>query len=202
MNLHASALAASLAQSSFKLSSPPAARNPMRVTKRNGAHEPVDVNKIVRAVTRCCEGMHDVDPMRVALKTIAGLFDGATTRELDELSIRTAASFMVEDPEYSKLAARLLAAFIDKEVQGQGIYSFSQSIRAGFDVGLINERVLHFVESHARKLNDAIDADAHPQARILRLAHPVRPLLAASHPTRAQRDRNPAVLLDAHGGGA
>ena len=97
--------------------------------------------------------------MRVALKTIAGLFDGATTRELDELSIRTASSFMVDDPAYSKLAARLLAAFIDKEVQGQGIYSFSQSIRAGFDAGLINERVLHFVEAHARKLNDAIDTD-------------------------------------------
>ncbi len=28
----------------------------------------------------------------------------------------------------------------------------------GFDVGLINERVLAFVEAHARKLNDAIDA--------------------------------------------
>src|SRR5690606_23125524 len=122
-----------------------------------GEHEPVDVNKIVRAVTRCCEDLDSVDPMRVALKTIAGLYDGATTRELDELSIRTAASFMFEEPEYSRLAARLLAGFIDKEVQGLGIYSFSQSIRLGFDTGLINERVLEFVESNARKLNDAID---------------------------------------------
>jgi ribonucleoside-diphosphate reductase alpha chain len=146
-------------QPSFNLNSPPTPRNPMRVTKRSGAHEPIDVNKIVRAVTRCSEGIPDVDPMRVALKTIAGLYDGATTRELDELSIRTASSFMVDDPAYSKLAARLLAAFIDKEVQGQGIYSFSQSVRAGFDAGLINERLQHFVESHARKLNDAIDID-------------------------------------------
>src|SRR5271156_2911850 len=107
------------AQSAFKLSAPPAARNPMRVTKRSGAHEPVDVNKIVRAVTRCSEGIPDVDPMRVALKTIAGLFDGATTRALDELSIRTASSFMADEPAYSKLAARLLSAFIDKEVEAQ-----------------------------------------------------------------------------------
>jgi ribonucleoside-diphosphate reductase alpha chain len=131
----------------------------MSVKKRSGAHEPIDVNKIVRAVTRCCEGIADVDPMRVALKTIAGLYDGATTRELDELSIRTASSFMADEPAYSKLAARLLAAFIDKEVQGLGIYSFSQSIRTGFDVGLVNERVLQFVESNARKLNDAIDVE-------------------------------------------
>jgi ribonucleoside-diphosphate reductase alpha chain len=96
--------------------------------------------------------------MRVALKTIAGLYDGARTRELDELSIRTAASFIAEEPEYSKVAARLLAGYIDKEVQGLGVYSFSQSIRLGFDAGLINERVLGFVEANARKLNDAIDA--------------------------------------------
>ncbi len=146
-------------QPGFNLNPPPSALVPMSVTKRSGAHEPIDVNKIVRAVTRCCEGIADVDPMRVALKTIAGLYDGATTRELDELSIRTASSFMADEPAYSKLAARLLAAFIDKEVQGLGIYSFSQSIRTGFDVGLVNERVLQFVEANARKLNDAIDVE-------------------------------------------
>jgi ribonucleoside-diphosphate reductase alpha chain len=145
------------AQADFRLTAPATVRTQMRVTKRNGSRESVDVNKIVRAVTRCCDGLSDVDPMRVALKTIAGLYDGATTRELDELSIRTAASFMFEEPEYSRLAARLLAGFIDKEVEGHGIYSFSQSIRVGFDVGLINERVLGFVEANARKLNDAID---------------------------------------------
>jgi ribonucleoside-diphosphate reductase alpha chain len=146
-------------QSAFRLTSPHAARNQMAVTKRSGERELVDVNKIVRAVTRCCEGLTDVDPMRVALKTIAGLYDGATTRELDELSIRTSASFMFEEPGYSRLAGRLLGAFVDKEVQGLGVYSFSQSIRLGYDVGLINERVLGFVEAHARKLNDAIAAE-------------------------------------------
>ena len=145
-------------QSGFQLTAPHAGPVSMLVTKRSGAQEPVDLNKIVRAVTRCCEGLADVDPMRVALKTIAGLYDGATTRELDELSIRTAASFIAEEPEYSKVAARLLAGYIDKEVQGQGVHSFSQSIRLGYDAGLINERVLAFVEANARKLNDAVDA--------------------------------------------
>jgi ribonucleoside-diphosphate reductase alpha chain len=145
-------------QADFRLIPPQAARTTMAVTKRSGEREPVDVNKIVRAVSRCCDGLNDVDAMRVALKTIAGLYDGATTRELDELSIRTAASFMAEEPEYSQLGARLLSGFIDKEVQGQGIHSFSQSIRAGFDAGLINERVQAFVEAHARKLNAALEA--------------------------------------------
>jgi ribonucleoside-diphosphate reductase alpha chain len=144
-------------QPGFALIAPHVGPATMRVTKRSGMRESVNLDKIVRAVTRCCDGLADVDPMRIALKTIAGLYDGATTRELDELSIRTAASFIAEEPEYSKLAARLLSGCIDKEVQGQGVYSFSQSIRLGFDAGLINERVLTFVEAHARKLNDALD---------------------------------------------
>jgi ribonucleoside-diphosphate reductase alpha chain len=153
------ALFSNARQPQFELNPQHSPRAPMSVKKRSGAHEPIDVNKIVRAVARCCDGIADVDPMRVALKTIAGLYDGATTRELDELSIRTASSFMADEPAYSKVAARLLSAFIDKEVQGGGVHSFSQSIRSSFDVGLINERVLQFVEAHARKLNDAIDVE-------------------------------------------
>ena len=55
----------------------------MRVKKRNGDLEEVDVNKIVNAVARCAEGLPGVDPMRVATRTISALADGSTTRELD-----------------------------------------------------------------------------------------------------------------------
>src|SRR5579875_2012394 len=113
----------------------------MRVTKRNGGQEVVDVNKIVRAVTRSADGLYAVDPMRVALKTIGGLYDGATTQELDQLSIRTAAALTAEEPEYGQLAARLLGAFIDKEVSGQEIQSFSQSIARGAELGIVNARL-------------------------------------------------------------
>jgi ribonucleoside-diphosphate reductase alpha chain len=128
----------------------------MRVTKRNGGTEPVDVNKIVRAVSRCCVGLEDVDPMRVATKTISGLYDGATTRELDRLSIQTAAALIFEEPQYARLAARLLATYVDKEVRNQEIHAFSQSIATGRAVGLINDRLGQFVSDNARKLNDAI----------------------------------------------
>src|SRR4051794_24493807 len=96
----------------------------MRVAKRNGGSEPVDVMKIVRAVGRSAGGLMDVDAMRVATKTISGLYDGATTSELDRLSIQTAAALIVEEPQYAKLAARLLAVYIDKEVRNQEIHAF------------------------------------------------------------------------------
>jgi len=128
----------------------------MRVQKRDGSMQSVDVNKIVKAVERCSFELPGVDPMRVATRTISGLHDGATTTELDELSIRTSAALIVEEPNYSRLAARLLATFIDKEVQNQNVYSFSQSIELGAQCGLIGDEVLEFVRTHARKLNDAI----------------------------------------------
>jgi len=129
----------------------------MQVRKRNGSLEPADVNKIVRAVERCCEDLHSVDPIRIASKTIGGLYNGATTKELDLLSIQTAASLIAEEPEYSKLAARLLGGFITKEVANQDIHSFSQSIATGKQQGLVSKDLAAFVTSNARKLNDAID---------------------------------------------
>jgi ribonucleoside-diphosphate reductase alpha chain len=131
----------------------------MRVQKRDKSLQPVDVNKIVRAVERCATGLAGVDPLRIATRTISGLHDGATTTELDELSIRTAAALIIEEPNYSLLAARLLGTFVDKEVQNENVYSFSQSIELGFDCGLINGDVLNFVRENARKLNDAVAAD-------------------------------------------
>ena len=128
----------------------------MQVQKRDGSLQSVDVNKIVRAVERCATELPGVDPMRIATRTISGLHDGATTTELDELSIRTAAALIIEEPNYSRLAARLLGTFIDKEVQNQNVYSFSQSIELGAECGLIHQGVLEFVQVHARKLNNSV----------------------------------------------
>jgi len=139
--------------------SAPPTRTTMHVRKRSGDLEPVDVNKIVRAVERWCDDLTWVDPLRVATRTISGLYDGATSAELDRLSVQTAAELTGEEPEYSKLAGRLLADFVRKEVTGQGIASFSQSIALGRAEGLIGDATAAFVARHARKLDDAVDLD-------------------------------------------
>ncbi len=131
----------------------------MMVRKRNGDLEPVDLNKIVRAIHRCAEGLSGVDPMKIATRTISGLCDGATTEELDALSIRTASTLMVEEPNYSRLAGRLLATVIDKEVRNQNIHSFSQSVLVGHELGIIGDTTVEFVTANARKLNDTVVYD-------------------------------------------
>lgn len=131
----------------------------MRVRKRDGDTEPVDVNRIVRAVQRWVADLDEVDPLRVATKTISGLYDGATTSELDRLSIQTAAELIGEEPQYSKLAARLLAAYVAEEVHGQQVSSFSQSIGYAHGLGLIGDDTAAFVARHAGELDDAVDPD-------------------------------------------
>jgi ribonucleoside-diphosphate reductase alpha chain len=129
----------------------------MRVRKRDGTLEPVDVTKIVERVTGCCYGIGHVDPLRVATKAISGLYDGATTKELDNLCIQTASLLIAEDPEYSRLAARLLAIYIDEEVRSQKIQSFADSVNFGFSNGLIGERTHKFVEKNKAALSAAIE---------------------------------------------
>ncbi len=130
----------------------------MRVRKRNGSLEKVDVTKIVTRVQKCALELQAVDPHRVAIKAISGLYDGASTKELDNLCIQTAAMLISEEPEYSKLGARLLSTFIDEEVKNLGILSFADSIQYGFDHGLIAESTLQFVKEYKDDLEAAVDA--------------------------------------------
>jgi ribonucleoside-diphosphate reductase alpha chain len=129
----------------------------MRVKKRDGTLEPVDVTKIVERVNRCGQGLSQIDPLRVATKAISGLYDGATTKELDNLCIQTASLLIGEDPEYSRLASRLLSTYIDEEVKSQKIGSFADSIQAGFKAGLIGESTCQFVLAHKAELCAAIE---------------------------------------------
>ena len=87
---------------SFDLTSPPTATS-MRVTKRNGGSEAVDLNKIVRAVTRAAEGLHAVEPMRVREVT-----DDAERSRLWALSVAAFPPYA----DYAKRTSRRIPVFI------------------------------------------------------------------------------------------
>ena len=129
----------------------------MSVKKRNGSLEPVDVNKIINVVYACSTGLESVDPMRVATRAISGLYDGASTKELDELCIRTASLLVGEDPQYSQLAARLMSRYIEEEVSNQGISNFYESAKKSFEAELISADTFKFIKEHKEALNIIIN---------------------------------------------
>ena len=129
----------------------------MHVRKRDGTLQAVNVNKIVNVVLACSTSLKEVDPMRVAAKVISGLYDGASTKELDQLCIQTAALLIGEEPQYSRLASRLLARFIGEEVTNQNIRNFYDSITVAYKQGLVSEEKFNFVREHKEALNIIID---------------------------------------------
>ena len=129
----------------------------MRVKKRDSSYEPVDVNKIINVVLACASNLKEVDPMKVATKVISGLYDGTTTQELDRLCIQTASLLILEDPDYSKLSARLLSRYINEEVQNQNINNFFDCIKRGYAKELISKDCYDFVREHKEALNIIVD---------------------------------------------
>ena len=80
----------------------------MYVIKRNGTKEPVMFDKITDRIKKLCYGLNDlVDPVKVAMRVIEGLYDGVATYELDNLAAETAASMTISHPDYAQLAARI-----------------------------------------------------------------------------------------------
>jgi len=80
----------------------------MYVVKRDGHKEPVMFDKITERIKKLCYGLSDlVDPVKVAMRVIEGLYDGVSTSELDNLAAETAASMTIAHPDYAQLAARV-----------------------------------------------------------------------------------------------
>ena len=92
----------------------------INVIKRDGTKEPFDANKINTAILKACEGLPDQisKVVQVATELQLTLFDGITTEQLDEAVIQTVLQNVKDDPDYDKIAARLLLKTVYKQILG------------------------------------------------------------------------------------
>lgn len=126
----------------------------MQVVKRDGTREEVKVEKILHAVNRACRGLDRVEALEVAKRTINGLHDGSTTEELDTLSIANAVLLMAEQPNYSKVASRMLAEGIRKEV-GRDL-AFRDYLKTGLELGLLGGNLFELASKDIQAIEFAI----------------------------------------------
>ena len=126
----------------------------MYVIKRDGSREEVKIEKILTAVNRACRGIDNVESIEIAKRTISGLHDGSTTQELDRLSIANAVMLMAEEPNYSKVAARMLSESILKEVGRDS--AFRDYLKVAVDSGMVADRVLGLVQENINAIEYAI----------------------------------------------
>ena len=89
----------------------------MKVKKRNGSLQEVDFNKITKRIEALCFGldMNFIKPTEVAKKVIAGLYDGVTTEELDNLASEVCGGLVSTHPDYALLGGRIVTSNIQKK---------------------------------------------------------------------------------------
>lgn len=138
----------------------------MFVVKRDGSREAVRFDKISNRVRKVTYGLNPdfVDAMEIAQKVIAGIYDGISTWELDNLAAETAASLIPKHPDYSILASRIAVSRLHKTTKKkfsetiQDLYSYIDP-ETGLDAGLISDETYNVVMKFKDKLDSAVIHD-------------------------------------------
>jgi ribonucleoside-diphosphate reductase alpha chain len=78
----------------------------MQVIKRNGSKEDVSFDKVLNRIRIAAENL-EVNPTLIAQRTLARIYDGVKTSELDELAAQLSISLMTTNPDYGTLASRI-----------------------------------------------------------------------------------------------
>lgn len=90
----------------------------MYVVKRDGRTEAVKFDKITGRIKKLCYGLHaSVDPVKISMKVIEGIYEGVSTSQLDDLAAETAASMTTTHPDYALLASRIAVSNLHKSTE-------------------------------------------------------------------------------------
>jgi len=92
----------------------------VRVKKRNGSIEPLNLEKMHVMAERACEGLGGVSASQVEMQSGIQFYDGITTDEIQEILIKSASDLIsLDQPNYQFVAARLLLFSIRKSLYGK-----------------------------------------------------------------------------------
>ena len=137
----------------------------MYVVKRDGRKELVQFDKITARIKKMCYSLHEnVDPVRIAMRVIEGVYDGVTTTELDNLAAEVAATNAVSHPDYANLASRIAVSNLHKSTKKSfadtmcDLYNYVDPI-TGDPASLIAEDVNEIIQANGDFLDSNIIYD-------------------------------------------
>ena len=134
----------------------------IKVQKRDGRLEPLDINKIHFVVEEACEGLAGVSSSQIEMNANIQFYDGMTTKDIQNVLVRSANDLIsLEYPNYQYAAARLLSYDVRKEAHGQYEYIpllklILRNIRLGvYDKGILDK----YSKTEIKKFNTWIKRD-------------------------------------------
>ena len=94
--------------------------NGLKVQKRNGSIEGIDLDKMHVMVEEACRGLAGVSASQVEMQSGIQFYDGISTGEIQEILIRSASDLIdLDHPNYQFVAARLLLFAVRKQLYGK-----------------------------------------------------------------------------------
>jgi len=137
----------------------------MKIKKRDGRLEQLSFDKVIYRLKKLCSDrslgiLTSIDPDVVAQRVVSSIYDGVTSCELDEEAARIAIS-MTENPEYQKLASRIIVSNAHKSTHEcfsevmERLYCNTD--KAGNPSPVLADDVIEVVRQHKNTLNFAID---------------------------------------------
>ena len=128
----------------------------IKVQKRDGRLEDLDINKIHFVVEEACEGLTGVSSSQIEMNANIQFYDGMTTKDIQNVLVRSANDLIsLETPNYQYAAARLLSYDVRKEAHGQYEYTpllklILRNIRSGvYDKSILEK----YTKTEIKKFN-------------------------------------------------
>jgi len=140
----------------------------IQVTKRSGHKEPLAVEKWQAQITKVCAGIADVSQSMIEIKSQPHFFDGITTQEIDEITLRAIVDLIdveanpdVGHVNYQYVAGKQRLSMLRKDVYGTyeppRLYDI---VKTNVATGLYTAELLEwYTEDDWNKMNDMLDHD-------------------------------------------
>ena len=137
----------------------------MKIKKRDGRLEQLSFDKVIYRLKKLCNDsslglLETIDPDVIAQRVVSSIYDGVTSCELDEEAARIAIS-MTENPEYQKLASRIIISNAHKSTNEcfsevmERLYNNTD--RSGKHTPILADDIIEIVRRNKNTINFAID---------------------------------------------
>ena len=137
--------------------------NGIKVVKRNGSTEPLNLEKMHVMAERACENLAGVSASQVEIQSGIQFYDGITTAEIQNILIKSASDLItLDNPNYQFVAARLMLFALRKGLYGklETIPHLHDHIKECVERGLYDTTVLDkYSDEEINEINGIIDHD-------------------------------------------
>ena len=136
------------------------------VIKRSGQKEPLHIDKWQAQVAKVCQGIADVSQSMIEIKAQLHFYDGITTEEIDEITLRAIVDLIdvEQNPDvghvnYQYVAGKQRLSMLRKDVYGSySVPTLYSIVKKNVEVGLYTPELLEwYTEDDWNRMNDMLD---------------------------------------------